>query len=70
MIRMEIRQLLLTEKDVARIVNLSLPTLRRWRAAGEGPLFVKIGSAVRYRDQDVAQWLADLSPVSGQEKAA
>lgn len=39
---------LLNEHEAARRLGLSVKTLRRWRWAGRGPGFVKIGSAVRY----------------------
>ncbi len=39
---------LVNEHEAARILGLSVKTLRRWRWAGKPPHFVKIGSAVRY----------------------
>ncbi len=39
---------LIDEHEAARILGLSVKTLRRWRWAGKPPNFVKIGSAVRY----------------------
>lgn len=39
---------LLNERQAAKILNLKVPTLRRWRWAGKGPAFLKIGGAVRY----------------------
>ncbi len=47
---------LVKEHEAARVLGLSVKTLRRWRWAGRPPTFVKIGSAVRY---DV-RVLADL----------
>ena len=38
---------LVNEHEAARLLGLSVKTLRRWRWAGRGPNFVKIGSAVR-----------------------
>lgn len=51
---------LLREKDVAEALNISLPTLRRWRAAVSGPPFVKIGASVRYVSDDVDEWVRTL----------
>ena len=48
---------LLKESDVARITGLSLASVRRWRLFRQGPKYVKIGAAVRYRPEDVAAWL-------------
>ncbi len=39
---------LVNETEAARILKLQVTTLRRWRWAGKGPRFVKIGAAVRY----------------------
>jgi predicted DNA-binding transcriptional regulator AlpA len=49
---------LLTEYDVARITGLSVASVRRWRLLRQGPRYLKIGSAVRYRPEDVTAWLA------------
>lgn len=49
---------LLNEHDVARIVGLSVATVRRWRLLRQGPRFIKVsGSAVRYRPEDVSAYL-------------
>jgi hypothetical protein len=39
---------LLNETEAAALLNLAVPTLRRWRWSGDGPRFAKIGRAVRY----------------------
>jgi len=57
-------QVFLTEKDVAKQINVSLATLRRWRLEQRGPRFVKIGALVRYRPEDLEQWMAAL-PTGG-----
>jgi predicted DNA-binding transcriptional regulator AlpA len=44
---------LLTQKQVAQRWALSERTLERWRTIGEGPVYVKLGSAVRYRLTDI-----------------
>jgi predicted DNA-binding transcriptional regulator AlpA len=49
---------LLNEYDVGLILGLSVSSLRRWRLAGQGPRYVKIGSRVRYRQEDIHTWLA------------
>lgn len=40
--------LLLRPIDAAAYLGLSPKTLARWRWAGRGPVFNKLGSAVRY----------------------
>jgi predicted site-specific integrase-resolvase len=39
---------LLTERQAADLLNVKVATLRRWRWAGKGPAFLKVGGAVRY----------------------
>jgi excisionase family DNA binding protein len=49
---------LLNEKQVAEYLNLSLRTVRRWRAEGIGPPYVMMaGRYPRYRRADIDQWL-------------
>ena len=45
---------LVNEHEAARLLGLSVKTLRRWRWAGKGPNFVKIGSAVRYEPSELS----------------
>ena len=47
---------LLTEQDVARVLEVSLSTLRRWQREGPGPPCFEIGRQVRYRQAAVEQW--------------
>lgn len=54
--------------EVAELSGISAVTLRRWRAEGKGPKFVRIGErAIRYRRADVLAWLDSLD--SGGEAA-
>jgi hypothetical protein len=63
---------LITECETAGILRVSLTSLRRWRREGRGPVFRKLGRAVRYRPDDVADFVAlarrmstsDASPLS------
>jgi len=48
---------ILTTREAADYVRLSKPTLERFRVSGDGPVFVKMGSAVRYRVCDLNAWL-------------
>jgi hypothetical protein len=49
---------LLTPADlVDRKVAESERTLEKWRHAGTGPPFLRLGRRVRYRATDVAAWL-------------
>lgn len=56
---------LLNEHDVARITGLSVASVRRWRLFRQGPKYLKIGAAVRYRTEDIRSWL-DSRPAGGE----
>jgi predicted DNA-binding transcriptional regulator AlpA len=58
---------LLNERDVARITGLSVASVRRWRLLRQGPKYLKIGAAVRYRPEDVAAWLETRPSGGGQQ---
>jgi predicted DNA-binding transcriptional regulator AlpA len=55
---------LLTEQDVSRHLHISVASLRRWRLENRGPRFIKVGSLVRYRPEDLDTWLLD-QPTGG-----
>ena len=57
---------LLTEADVAQKLHVSLASVRRWRLERRGPQFIKVGSLVRYRPEDLDLWLAAL-PTGGSQ---
>jgi len=48
---------LLTQVEAARLLRLSERTLERLRLQGGGPLYVKAGRAVRYRECDLEAWI-------------
>ena len=48
---------LLKEDDAAAILNIEVATLRRWRWAGKGPRFIKVGHAVRYDQADLEAFI-------------
>lgn len=48
---------LLTTIEAAQNVRLAKPTLERIRVKGDGPLYCKLGGAVRYRRADLDRWL-------------
>lgn len=48
---------LLNEHDVASITGMSVASIRRWRLLKQGPKFLKLNSAVRYRAMDLEAWL-------------
>ncbi len=73
---------LLKEDEAAQILSLEVATLRRWRWSGRGPLFLKLGGAVRYdladldafiefsrRESTSDPGLGDCKPVTDDEHA-
>lgn len=47
----------LTEQGAARILGLSVATLRAWRLKSKGPRFVRFGRAVRYLELDLVRYI-------------
>jgi predicted DNA-binding transcriptional regulator AlpA len=60
---------LLNEHDVPRITGLSVASVRRWRLLQQGPKYLKIGSAVRYRTGDIRVWLSSR-PTGGEQRSS
>jgi len=56
---------LLTEKQLSAQLHVSLASVRRWRLLGRGPRFLKLGSLVRYRREDVQDWI-NTRPAGGE----
>jgi excisionase family DNA binding protein len=48
----------LTVGEAAFHLGLSISTLNKLRCTGYGPIYFKLGRAVRYDLQDLDQWLA------------
>jgi len=48
---------LLKTEVAAEFLDMSPGTLRWWRSIGRGPQFIRCGSAVRYRPEDLEAWL-------------
>jgi Helix-turn-helix domain len=58
------------QKQLAERWNISAKTLERWRWAGDGPRFIKIGGLVRYRLEDVEAFEAgQLRQITGTEQS-
>lgn len=48
---------LLTPKQAADVLGVSIKTLEKWRSIDAGPQFVRLGRLVRYRPIDILAWL-------------
>jgi predicted DNA-binding transcriptional regulator AlpA len=49
---------LLNERQLSRLIGVSIGTLRLWRSGRKGPRFRKVGQLVRYAPSDVNDWLS------------
>lgn len=45
-------------REAARHVGVGASTLERWRLSGDGPPYLKLKKAVRYRRADLDAWMA------------
>jgi hypothetical protein len=59
----------LTQVELAARWRISPRTLERWRWAGDGPRFIKIGGLVRYRLEDIEGFEAEqLRQITGTQQ--
>lgn len=49
---------LLTPAQVAELTQVAEQTLAHYRSAGTGPPYLKFGGNVRYREEDLDDWIA------------
>lgn len=63
---------LLTPQQVADLLQVSTGTLENWRLKNHGPKYLKLGgqhrSPVRYRLQDVEDWMFEDAKNTGENK--
>ena len=50
---------LLTVEELADYLGVPIATLYQWRHRGEGPPGFRVGRYIRYRRNDVEQWIRD-----------
>jgi hypothetical protein len=48
---------LLNERETARLLRISVQLLRKWRANGSGPEYIKLGKCVRYSTRDIERYV-------------
>ena len=61
---------MLTSAELAAYLKVSLTCVEKWRLAGNGPRFVKLVHAVRYRRKDVLAFVAENVRASTSATAA
>jgi predicted DNA-binding transcriptional regulator AlpA len=47
----------LTALQVSQLTGFSVKALEKYRATGEGPKYLRVGSSIRYRVDDVRKWM-------------
>ena len=50
--------ILLTENQVAELLQIKPATLKRWRWSRVGPTFCKIGGSIRYKRSELEKFIA------------
>jgi predicted DNA-binding transcriptional regulator AlpA len=59
---------LLTPKEAARILKVSLSWLAKARMRGDGPPFIRLGRSIRYAEASLLQWMNAQQCVSTSER--
>ncbi len=54
----KIEQLLMSRRNAAELLDLSVATLDRMQAAGKLPRTLVVNGGVRYRREDLVRWIA------------
>lgn len=49
---------LMTSREVAEYLRISESLINSYRADGIGPVYIKMGKLVRYRLEDVEEWMS------------
>jgi predicted DNA-binding transcriptional regulator AlpA len=56
----EIRTLI-NERDLARVLGVSVSLVQKWRGRGEGPTPIRIGRSIRYSEATVATFIDECA---------
>jgi excisionase family DNA binding protein len=58
---------LLTPKEAAPLLKVSLSLLAKMRMRGDGPPYIKVGRLIRYPESAIAQWMKSRQRLSTSE---
>ncbi len=58
---------LLTPKEAAKMLKVSLSWLAKARMRGDGPAFIKVGRSIRYTEASLQQWMKSRQRLSTSE---
>jgi excisionase family DNA binding protein len=59
---------MLTAKEAAQYLRVSLSWLAKARMRGNGPVYVKVGRSVRYTEAALLQWMKSRQRMSTSEQ--
>ena len=59
---------LLTPKEAANLLRVSLSWLAKARMRGDGPPYIQIGRAIRYSEAALLQWMRSRQRLSTSEQ--
>jgi predicted DNA-binding transcriptional regulator AlpA len=59
---------LLTAKEAAKLLKVSLSWLAKARMRGDGPAYVKVGRSIRYAETALIQWTKSRQRLSTSER--
>jgi predicted DNA-binding transcriptional regulator AlpA len=59
---------LLTPKEAAHLLGMSLSWLAKARMRGDGPTFIQVGRSIRYAEPTLVQWIKSRQRLSTSEK--
>jgi hypothetical protein len=60
--------LLLTPKEAAKVLKVSLSWLAKARMHGDGPPFIRVGRSIRYSQPSLLQWMKSRQRLSTSEQ--
>ena len=52
---------MLTPKELAKYLGVATHTLSTYRMCGTGPKYIKLGRVIRYKFNDVLDWIDEKS---------
>jgi predicted DNA-binding transcriptional regulator AlpA len=59
---------LLTPREAAHVLKVSVSWLAKARMSGDGPAFIKIGRSIRYSELALLQWMKSHQHLSTSEQ--
>ena len=59
---------LLTPKEAAKLLKVSVSWLAKARMRGDGPLYIRIGRSIRYSEAALLQWMKSRQRLSTSEQ--